>query len=122
VAYGPPVWFSKESLYKQGYTKDMALLVPGKFPNTVSEHMLRAMNIVQGWPRAKNPSATPNKTELVLFSKRRKAGFTEPTPLNTVLHTTRSVKYLWVILHAKLSWRQHVKQKISNANYSFFLH
>jgi hypothetical protein len=54
----------------QGFAKDISLLVPGTFPSTVSEHMLRALNIVQGWHRAKNPSATSNKTGLVLFSEK----------------------------------------------------
>jgi hypothetical protein len=44
--------FSGECLYTQGYTDDLALLTTGKFPSTVPELMLRALNIVQRWCRA----------------------------------------------------------------------
>jgi hypothetical protein len=51
--------------------------------------------------------------ELVLFTKEQKVeGFMKPTVLNTVLHTTGSLK---VILDAELTWREHVKQRISKS-------
>jgi hypothetical protein len=51
-------------------------------------------------------SVNPNKTELVLCTKKKKLeGFVEPTVLNTVLHTTEPVKYSAFILDAKLAWK-----------------
>jgi hypothetical protein len=40
-------WLNREGLYTQGYADDLALLITGKFPSTVSELMQRALNIVQ---------------------------------------------------------------------------
>jgi hypothetical protein len=47
--------------------------------------------------------------------------FIEPVLLNRVIHPTRSVKYLGVLLDAMLTWREHVKQRISKAYSSFWL-
>lgn len=53
-----------------------------------------ALNEVQTWCRADEISINPNKNKYVLFTMRTKVeGFAEPTQLNTVLHTTRSVGY-----------------------------
>jgi hypothetical protein len=52
--------------------------------------------------------------KLMLFTKRKKVdGFIEPVLLNSVVCPTRSVKYLGVILDAKLTWKEHLKQRIS---------
>jgi hypothetical protein len=46
VAGGLFVQLDKEGLYTQGYTDDLALLITGKFPNTVSELTESALNII----------------------------------------------------------------------------
>jgi hypothetical protein len=58
--------------------------------------------------------------EIVVFIKKKKVeDFVEPPVPNTVLHTTRPLKYVGVILDAKLTWREHMKQRMGKA-YSFF--
>jgi hypothetical protein len=80
---------------------------------------LRAEGSEHNTKRAKELPASPDKTELVLFVKRKKvAGLVEANLFNRVLHPTCSIKYLVMILKAKLSWREHVKQRITKA-YSF---
>jgi hypothetical protein len=59
--------------------------------------------------------------EIMVFIKKKKVeGFVEPPLPNTVLHTTRSPKYLGGILDAKLTWREHMKQRIGKAYSSFW--
>jgi hypothetical protein len=61
--------------------------------------------------------------ELVLFTKKRKVeAFVEPILLNTMLHTARSMKYLGVILDAKLICKEHIKQRTSKAFSIFWLY
>jgi hypothetical protein len=51
-----------------------------------------------------------DKKESVLFMKRKVDRFTEPVLLNRPEHSTGSMKYIGVILDAKLIWRERVKQ------------
>jgi hypothetical protein len=84
----------EESLYTQGYPDGLVLLITGKFPFTVSELIERALNREESWYRAKKPSVSPNKTEIVLLSKRKTIDrFIEPDLLNGENPTT-SVMYL----------------------------
>jgi hypothetical protein len=54
--------------------------------------------------------------EIIPFAKKKKIeGFLKHILLDTVLNTTGSVKYLGLILDAKLTWRMHVKGRISAA-------
>jgi hypothetical protein len=97
--------------YAQRYADDLALSVTEKLLNAISELMQRALNVVQRLCRARGLA---DETKLVLFANRERAeGFMKPALLNTLLHTTRLVKYLGFILNAKLTWREHVKQRIN---------
>jgi hypothetical protein len=78
-----------QGLYTQGYADDFALSITGKSPSTVSELMQRALNIVQSWCRTEELPVSPDKTELVLFTKRKDVErFVEPVLLNRTLHPT----------------------------------
>lgn len=67
VVDGILAWHSKEGLHTQGYADNLALLITGKFPSTVSDLIQWSLNIVQSLSRD-----NPNKTELVLFTKSKK--------------------------------------------------
>jgi hypothetical protein len=99
----------------QGYAYDLALLITGKFSNTVSEIMQGSLNKAQTWCRAKEISISPNKNKLVLFTMKKKVeGLAEPTLLNIVLHTTRFVKYPGVILDVKLTGGSRMSKSYSS--------
>jgi hypothetical protein len=72
VENGYPARLSRKCLCTQGHADDLALLVNRKFPSTVSELMQRALNIIQSCCRAEELSANPDKTKLMLFTKRKK--------------------------------------------------
>jgi hypothetical protein len=60
----------------------------------------------------------------MLFTKGKKRGwvkFIEPVLIDRVIYPIGSVTYLGVTLDAKLTWRKHVKQRISKACSSFWL-
>jgi hypothetical protein len=65
-------------VYYQGYA-DICLLAGGKFPNTVSELMQGALYTVEKWCDEAGLSVNPDKTDLVVFTKKRKPdSFFEP--------------------------------------------
>nr|CAH7737751.1 unnamed protein product [Callosobruchus chinensis] len=83
--------------------------------------MQMACRIVQGWCTETGLSVNPTKTELVLFSRRRKLeGFRAPTMYGRPLALSREVKYLGVILDSKLTWRSHVDRLVSRSTATFW--
>jgi hypothetical protein len=50
-----------------GYADDIAILIHGKFPNTVSELLREALNMVQQWCDRTQPSINPQKMVIVPF-------------------------------------------------------
>jgi hypothetical protein len=94
---------SQNSPHTQDYTENMALLNV-TFPSIISELMHRALNIVQSWHRAKEPSVNPDKTKHLLFIKNRVDRFIASDLLNKVIPPTGPVEYVGVIQNAKLTW------------------
>jgi hypothetical protein len=64
-------------VYCQGYANDICLLAGWKFPNTVSELMQGALHTVEKWCDEVGLSVNPDKTDLVIFMKRKLDGFFE---------------------------------------------
>jgi hypothetical protein len=57
--------------YTVGYADDIAILINGKFPQTVSEVLQGAPCTVQQWCERTNLSINPNKTVIILFTRKR---------------------------------------------------
>jgi hypothetical protein len=73
------VRLSGYGVYIQGYADDICLLVVGKFPNMVSGLMQWTLLTVETWCNKVGLSVNPDKTELIVFTSRRKLpGFYEP--------------------------------------------
>jgi retron-type reverse transcriptase len=53
--------------YTVGYADDIAILINGKFPQTVSE----VLQTVQQWCKRTNLSINPNKMVIILFTSKR---------------------------------------------------
>ena len=93
----------------QGYADDICLFAVGKFPNTMSGLMHLALHCVKTGCKEVGLSVNPDKTELVVFTRRRKLpGFFEPHFFVVTLSLSRSVKYLGAIVDTRLTWRKHV--------------
>ena len=62
-------------------------------------------------------SVNPDKTGLVVFTRKRKLpGFFEPRLFRKILHCSMSVKYLGVILDSRLTRKEHVDVKVKKAH------
>jgi hypothetical protein len=110
-------------VYCQGYADDICLLAGGKFPNTVLELMQRALHTVEMWCNEVGLSVNPDKTNLVVFTKKRKLDdFFEPLLFGVTLHRSESVSYLGVTLDSRLAWREHVNNKVVKAQNSLWAH
>jgi hypothetical protein len=97
------------------------LFAGGKFPYTVSELMQRALHTVEKWCAEVGLSVNPDKTDLVVFTKKSKPdGFLQPLLFGVTLHRSESVCYLGVTLDSRLTWRERVNNKVVKAQNSLW--
>jgi hypothetical protein len=102
-----------QKIYTQGYADDLAVVVTGKFPGTIAELTQWALRCVEKWCVKKGLSINPDKTEITLFTRKRKGKeLIKVQYKGRPLALTGKVKYLGVYLDEKLSWRDHVSDKI----------
>jgi len=105
-------------IYVQGYADDLAILVRGPFLDTLLELTQSALEMVEEWFAGSGLSVNPQKTELVVFTRKYKLGSIEGPSLKGIkLTPSASVKYLGVILDRKLTWKEHLESCKSVISY-----
>jgi hypothetical protein len=92
------------------------LLGVGKFLNTMSDLMQRALYTVQIWCSKLGLSVNPDKTDIIVLMKRKLSGFSETHFFGVALHHSMSVKYLGVIMDSWLTWREQLSIKAMKAH------
>ena len=106
----------------QAFADDLSIRIKGKFTSTISERMQAALNLVMLWCRQHGLSVNPDKTEVILFTRRRNlSGPLKPLRLfGKTLVYSETVKSLGVILDNKLMWNAHVDYIIKKAKTTFW--
>jgi hypothetical protein len=95
-----------EGYYTVRYADDIAILIQGKFPSTVSECLQMALYIVQRWCERTDLSINPDKTVIVPFTRKRTIkNLREPTPFNKTIQFSDDIKYLGLVLDKGLTWK-----------------
>ncbi|MCP3662523.1 MAG: RNA-directed DNA polymerase [Gammaproteobacteria bacterium] len=91
-------------VFALGYSDDGVVLVKGLHLDVLCGLMQTALDSVQQWCQQHGLSVNPQKTELVLFTRRRVVqGFRAPSFYGRELTLSPQVKYLGVILDSKLN-------------------
>ena len=112
---------NQEGFYSQAYADDGLVLIRGRFVGMVCERMQSACRIIERWCRENGLTVNPSKTELILFTKRRKLGsYRLPVMYNEPLILRQEVKYLGVILDSKLNWKKQVQKVTQRAVATFW--
>ncbi|XP_011313251.1 uncharacterized protein [Fopius arisanus] len=96
-----------------GYADDVALLVSSKDGGTLSFKMQKALDHVQRWCTSNGLKVNPRKTEMVLYTDKRKLVVKPPSIYNTVLSFSEDVKYLGLWIDRRLSWKKHINMQTS---------
>jgi hypothetical protein len=79
--------------YTVGYADDIAILINGKFLQTVSEVLQTALCTAQKWCERTNPSINPNNTVIIPFTRKRNIkGLKEPILLSKTIQLSSKVK------------------------------
>ncbi|XP_046145656.1 uncharacterized protein LOC123988941 [Osmia bicornis bicornis] len=106
---------ASEGFEVQGYADDLSITVRGRHPLDLARRLQKAIILVESWCQSHSLSVNPSKTELVLFTRRRRFYFKAPHLFGTQLQLTDEVKYLGVILDKKLTWKNHVNRQTQKA-------
>ena len=111
---------TKQGIFAQGYADDGVALVVGSILSTICDIMQRILNGVEKWCRQMQLSINPEKTEMILFTRRYKPEDVKDIRFyGRTLILTMQVKYLGVLLDHKLSFRHHVEHKCRKAIMAF---
>jgi hypothetical protein len=107
--------------YTLGYADHIAILVLGKFSNTVSELLQEALSMLQQWCDRTHVSINPQKMVIIPFTWNRDSrGLKEPTLSGHTLQLTAKVKYLGLILGKGLTWKAQLKNMMNKADWAFW--
>ncbi len=75
--------------------------------------MQGSLRVVDSWCKTKGLSVNPEKTEVLLCTRKRKTeGVVRLECLVVKLNLTKEVKYLGVILDNKLTWKAHMRAQV----------
>lgn len=105
--------FTEKRIKIVAYADDLVILIKGKYLSTISELMESALKELSRWAEQKGLGVNPRKTELVLFTRKRKIpNFTLPKLDGTTIVLSSEAKYLGVILDSKLTWKRNVEERM----------
>ncbi|XP_062710910.1 uncharacterized protein LOC134288974 [Aedes albopictus] len=104
-----------------GFADDIVIIVRGKYDETVSERMQRALNYTHSWCIKEGLSINPSKVVIVPFTRRRKINLKAFRLGGIQIHPSDRVKYLGLILDAKLNWNAQIESVIGKATSAFWL-
>lgn len=94
--------------YTVGYADDITIIINGTHENTLCNLMRQALKIVEDWCKEYKLAVNPTKTELVLFTKKRKLATLQlPRFFGTTLSLSTETKYLGIYLDKQLNWSKH---------------
>jgi hypothetical protein len=109
------------SYYTVGYADDIAILINGKFPRTLSEDLQTALQTVQQWCERTKLSINPNKTVVIPFTRRRNLTcLKEPVLFSEKIQLSNEVKYLGMTLDKGLTWKKQIDKVIDKAYKAFW--
>jgi ribonuclease HI len=104
-------------IYCQAYADDGTILVEGSDLQIVCDLVQSGLREVLAWCENNGLSINPSKTELIMFTRKRKIPKIKAPRLNNVeLNFRKKVKYLGVVLDEKLTFKEHLEEKCDKAN------
>jgi Reverse transcriptase (RNA-dependent DNA polymerase). len=99
--------------YSIGFADDIAIIIRGKFPSTLSKVLQNALKILENRTKI---SVNPNKMTIVTFTRQRNKGpIKEPFLFGSRIQLLTQAKYLGLILDKGLTWKQHVQHILTKA-------
>ncbi|XP_011313404.1 uncharacterized protein [Fopius arisanus] len=79
-----------------------------------------ALDHVQRWCTSNGLKVNPGKTEMVLYTDKRKLVVKPPSIYNTVLSFSEDLKYLGLWIDRRLSWKKHINMQTSKVIWTYW--
>ena len=92
----------------QAYADDVAILVTGINMLWIKGRAQKALNIARNWAHNQELQFSSKKTEIVLFTKKRKPDFGTLRLNGRQLVISKEATLLGVTLDSKLTWKTHI--------------
>ncbi|KAM8702706.1 hypothetical protein ACLKA7_000836 [Drosophila subpalustris] len=103
------------------YADDVAMIFTGKYPQTLCDLMTVKLSNLASWADKCGLGVNPDKTELVLFTRRYKVPTLIPPKLkDSALSFSDSAKYLGLVLDKKLDWNQSTHDRCRKATIALY--
>jgi ribonuclease HI len=107
---------SDSNLKVIGYADDFVIITRGICIGTLYDNMKSALKVVENWCIKTSLNVNAKKSQLVLFSRKRKIqGIKTLELFGDTIPRCFEVKYLGVVFDSKLTWSVHVDTRISKA-------
>jgi hypothetical protein len=106
--------------YTVGYADDIAILINGKFPQTVSEVLQTALCTVQQVYERTNLSINPNRMVILPFTRKRNIkGLKEQILFSKTIQLSSEVNYLGLKIDTGLTCKKQLDMVINKAYKAF---
>ena len=92
----------------QAYADDVAILVTGTNMLWIKGRTQKALNIASNWAHSQERQFTSKKTEIVLFTNKRKTDFGTLRLNGRQLEISKEATLLGVTLDSKLAWKPQI--------------
>ena len=103
-----------------GFADDYLVLIIGLSIPTIFDLMQQALRTVEQWCRLVGLSVNPDKTNMVLFTKKRNSNGVRPLQFfGSELVCVDQVKYVGVIMDSRKTWSAHIDSRIKKACMAF---
>ena len=104
------------------YADDVVMLATGFCTNTISKKLELALSRLSDWANRCGLGVNPSKTELILFTRRKKVPQIKLPKLNGAeLRLSSEAKYLGVIIDSALKWTKNVEARAKKAQAAFYM-
>jgi ribonuclease HI len=106
--------FKIKAVKAVGYADDIIMVLTGTDPGTMVELMQQALTMVLEWGKENGLTFNPTKTVAVTFTKATKEPEWKELKMGekTIMYS-KSMKYLGVTLSKRLTWTEHLKERVS---------
>jgi hypothetical protein len=113
--------FKEKGIKMIAYADDVVILITGKDLPTIRDLMERALREIADWARENGLGVNPEKTELVLFTRKYKIpDFNPPKMEGKVLKLSKETKYLGITLDSKRSWERNVEERMKKGINAYY--
>lgn len=107
---------NEQGYQTEGFSDDLATLVRGKYVTVLCELLQTILNIVCKWCDENELSINPNKTQMIIFHRKRKIeGVKIPRIKGIEIRLVEVVKYLGIILDYRLYWIANLDARLQKA-------